>query len=227
MNGDLTLSPFLTSRPVVQEFGTYTITLKLATSLHYDSRIYITLPANLQVDRTSSTPFSCSVQFGANPAQSTLCTLDTNLLVDMSRMFASGKNVVAGGTVVKVVISSSTQKISNPVSAKECGDWKVSTFNMIGGKEWLVDTASASDISLKFKATAGAISAGSVSIVNVVQKIASSESDTYKFDLTLPHSLPAFGKILLKLPSSPTSITIPSTAPVASSCFTYRTGSPS
>jgi hypothetical protein len=203
VNGDLTLSPFLTSTPVVQEFGTYTITLKLATSLHYDSRIYITLPSNLQVDRTSSTPFSCSVQFGANPAQSTLCTLDTNLLVDMSRMFASGKNVVAGGTVVKVVISSSTQKISNPVSAKECGDWKVSTFNIISGKEWLVDTKSAIDSNLKFIAIAGTISEGSVSIIKVAnaKKISSSESDTYKFDLTLPHSLPAFGKILLKLPS--------------------------
>jgi hypothetical protein len=140
----------------------------------------------------------------------------------LSPIFGSGKNVVTGGTVVKVVISSSTQKISNPVSAKECGNWKVSTFNMIGGKEWLVDTASATSASLKFIATAGTISTGSVSIINVAQKIASSESDTYKFDLTLPHSLPAFGKILLKLPSS---ITIPSTAPVASSCFTYRTGS--
>jgi hypothetical protein len=142
----------------------------------------------------------------------------------MSRLFGSGKNVVAGGTVVKVVIDSSTQKISNPVSAKECGNWKISTFNMIGGKEWLVDTASASSTSLKFIATAGTINTGTVSIINVAQKIASSESDTYKFDLTLPHSLPAFGKILLKLPSSPASITIPSTAPVASSCFTYRTG---
>ena len=144
----------------------------------------------------------------------------------MSRIFSSGKNVVAGGTKVIVVISSSTQKISNPVSAKECGNWKVSTFNIMGGKEWLVDTASASIPSLKFTATAGTIYAGTVSILGVAPKITSSESDTYKFDLTLPHYLPPFGKILLKLPTSPTSITIPSTAPVASSCFTYRPGSP-
>lgn len=227
MNGDLTLNPFQTSTPVVQDFGTYTITFKLATSLHYDSRIYITLPANLQVDRTSSTAFSCSVQFGADVKQGNYCKLDTNLLVDMKPIFVSvAKNVVAGGTEVKVVIGSSTQKISNPVSAKECGDWKVSTFNIIGDKEWLVDTASATTTNLKFTATAGTITTGIVSIIKVAgaKNIASSESDTYKFDLTLPHSLPAFGKIVLKLPSS---ITIPSTAPVASSCFTYRPSSSS
>ena len=204
MNGVLTLNPFQTSTRVVQEFGNYTITFTLATSLHSDSRIYITLPANLQVDRTSSPSFSCSVKFGGNPAQSILCSLDTNLLVDMSLISSwSGKNVVAGGTVVIVEINSSTKKISNPVSAKECGDWKVSTFNIISGKEWLVDTKSATDSSLKFIAIAGTISVGSVSIIKVAneKKISSSESDTYKFDLTLPHSLPAFGKILLKLPS--------------------------
>jgi hypothetical protein len=93
------------------------------------------------------------------------------------------------------VIQSSTLRFFNPVAARECGNWRVSTFNIISAREWLVDNTQATINALKFIATPGTITAGSVSIVENTLRITSNEQATYKFDLTIPHSIPAFGKI--------------------------------
>jgi len=162
------------------------------------------MPTNMLVDRTSGStfPVACSVQFGTNAANTINCAFDTNLIVNLNLIYTSvGQNVVAGGTQVKIVIDSSTQKFSNPVSAKDCGNWKVTTYNFISNKEWLVDTATASSAALKFTATSGTLTAGSVKITNSLLYITSNEQATYKFDITLAHSLPAFGKLTLTLPS--------------------------
>ena len=83
--------------------------------------------------------------------------------------------MVTSGTQVKVVINKSTQKISNPLSAKDCGDWRVTSYNMIGGKEWLVDAASASSIALKFTAKPGTIFSGTVTIKDSLKTITSND----------------------------------------------------
>jgi len=88
---------------------------------------------------------------------------DTNLIFDFSTLSLTGRDPVPRDTEITIVINNTPQKFANPVSAKECGNWKVTTYNVFDGKEYMVDTATAGS-NLQFIATNGLLSGEKVAI---------------------------------------------------------------
>ena len=103
----------------------------------------------------------------------------------------------------------------NPLSQKNAGAWKATTYNVISGVTYLVDTGSAS---VSFIPSAGTLSKfQDITVTPLMQT--SLDTSTYTFFIKLQQSIPLQGQLIITIPIE---ISVASSAIIRSSCL-YHT----
>jgi hypothetical protein len=121
-----------------------------------------------------------------------------------------GGTKIASGSTVWFIING----VQNQNSAKDAGDFRITTFNMFNNTLYVVDQSTASK---SYTATVGAITAvGSVQIDNPANAVSAA---TYTLNFILQDALIPSGFLSVKMP--PELVLNPSSTQSSGSCKTY------
>lgn len=200
---------------MVQETTTYTAVFTVVSGLYKESMIEITIPTTT---KRSGTSVTCSVS-GLSASTSPTCTwVSSGTVIQITNPFtesSSGGFDFKPSSTSQYILTVAFTLIQNPTSSKQAGSWKVSTYNMIGGSYYVVDTGTKST---SFIPTQGFISKAQA--IDVIPSTTSYDLSVYTFYLTVPHNIPTQGRVIITLPTSG-DVTISSVAMIRSSCSYY------
>lgn len=133
-------------------------------------------------------------------------------------------NTATDSTTISFKITGAT----NPVSAGDGGTWKITTYNLISGTRYEVNTGTSTTSLTPIAGVLAASGTGISSKVsnilliilascyNFASLITYSVSGTLTFKISLGHSIPASGFVIITLPSE---LSISSTSSIRSSCY--------
>lgn len=179
---------------------------KTNSALGPNAAVRIRMPTGVTLPPVNSTVVVSSPD-GSSPASQGIIEAGQIILIPG---LSAAKTNLKGSSNITLLI----EGIKNQVSAKDAGDFSISTYDMYNERYYMVDEATSST---SFVATPGAVTR----IAEIVSSNPTNDAilNVYTFKMIMNHEIPRAGYIEVKFP--PQVALLPSTTLSAASCKNY------
>ena len=200
----------------VQTATNYKFTFTVVNNLHSDSMIQIKLPTLV----TGLVSGTCAIQAKSTSINglSPVCQSVTGTrTISVSNPFlsngaASWDYIV---TTANAIITLTINGATNPISSRDAGLWSVTTYNLVTGAFYEVDSGTAST---SFTPTSGTLDLTTLpgNTLTINNFVTYADTGLYTFQLRLKHNIPVYGFVSVTLPSD---LSVSSASRVRASCY--------